>query len=192
MNPSLPKLYLARHGQTEWSLTGQHTGRTDIALTPVGEEEARRLGERLRDFTVANVFTSPLQRASKTCEIAGYGDHAIAEDALMEWHYGDYEGKRITEIRELDSDWLLFRDGAPNGETPNQVQARVDRFIQRVRSLEGDSLAFAHGHILRIVATRWIGLPIASSSIFTIDTATLSILGYEHNLDEPVIRVWNS
>ncbi len=192
MNPELPKLYLARHGQTEWSLTGQHTGRTDIALTAQGEEQARMLGQRLKEFTFTNVFTSPLQRASKTCEIAGYGEVAIRDDDLMEWHYGDHEGKRSAEIRAIDEDWLLFRDGAPNGETPEQVRVRVDRFIHRVRQLEGDTLAFAHGHLLRIVATRWVGLPIESSGIFTLDTATMSILGYDHNLDEPVVRVWNS
>ncbi len=192
MSKELPIIYLARHGETAWSLTGQHTGLTDLPLTERGEHTARRLGERLRGLTFAKVFTSPLQRAAKTCELAGFAARAEIDHDLVEWDYGDYEGRRGTEIRADRPDWNLFRDGCPGGESPAQVAARADRVISRVRAIEGDVLLFTSGHFIRVLATSWIGLePTVNSRSFMLSTASLSALGYEESLSRPVIRFWN-
>ena len=191
MKPALPLVYLARHGDTAWSLSGQHTGLTDLPLLPVGERNARRLGERLRGLAFAKVFTSPLQRAAHTCELAGFGAVAETESDLVEWDYGDYEGRTSAEIKATRPDWWLFRDGCPGGESPSQVVARADRVIARVRAIEGDVLLFSSGHLLRVLAARWLGLEATGAALLLLGTASLSALGYEHNRDEPALRLWN-
>ena len=191
MAEALPVIYLARHGETAWSLSGQHTGRTDLPLTERGERNARALGERLRGLAFAKVFTSPLQRAVKTCELAGFGTVAELDPDLAEWNYGQYEGRRTTEILAERPDWQLFRDGCPGGETPDQVGIRADRVVSRVRAVRGDVLVFSSAHILRVLAARWLGLEAAGGRYFPLSTASLSLLGYEHNLAEPAIRLWN-
>lgn len=191
MSEGLPVTYLARHGETAWSLSGQHTGLTDLPLTEHGERNARRLGERLRELTFARVLTSPLQRASRTCELAGYGTVAEVDGDLLEWNYGDYEGRRTVEIHAERPDWQLFRDGCPGGESPEQVGARADRVVNRVRAIQGDVLLFSSGHFLRVFAARWLGLESAGGRYFLLSTSSLSALGYEHNRSEPVIRLWN-
>jgi probable phosphoglycerate mutase len=191
MAEALPVVYLARHGETAWSLSGQHTGRTDLPLTERGEANARALGARLSGLSFAMVFTSPLQRAVRTCQLAGFGEKAEADPKLVEWDYGQYEGRRTVEILEERPDWYLFRDGCPGGETPDQVGARADRVIDRIRAVQGDVLVFSSAHILRVLAARWLGLEAARGRYFVLSTATLSLLGYEHNLGEPVIRLWN-
>lgn len=191
MSDALPRIYLARHGETAWSLSGQHTGLTDLPLTERGERNARQLGERLRGLTVATVLTSPLQRAAHTCELAGFGAVATRERDLVEWDYGRYEGKRTAEIHAERPDWNLFRDGCPDGESPAAIGARADRVVQRLRGLPGDALLFSSGHILRVLAARWLGLPPAGAGLLLLSTASLSILGYEHHRDEPAIHLWN-
>jgi broad specificity phosphatase PhoE len=188
----LPRLYLARHGETEWTLSGQHTGRTDIALTPNGEADARRLGERLKNHSFALVLTSPLQRARRTCELAGFGDRAEIEPNLREWDYGEFEGLKTAEIRQRQPNWSLFRDGCPGGETAELVGARADAVIARVKAATGDSLVFSHGHMLRVLTARWLGLPPTGGRMFFCDPTSLGTLGYEHDKpDEPVLRLWN-
>ena len=191
MSQALPSVYLARHGETEWTVTGQHTGRTDIPLTERGERNARALGERLNGLTFAHVFTSPLQRARRTCELAGFGNRAAVDADLVEWNYGDYEGLKSADILKQRPDWKLFRDGCPGGESVAQVGARADRVVGRLRALEGDVLLFSSGHFLRVLAARWLGLEPSAGRYFYLGTATLSVLGYEHGLDEPVVRLWN-
>jgi broad specificity phosphatase PhoE len=192
MNPVvLPAVYLARHGETAWSLTGQHTGFTDLLLTERGERNARRLGERLAGLVFAKVFTSPLQRATRTCELAGFGSAAEADRDLVEWNYGEYEGLRTVEIHVKRPDWQLFRDGCPGGESPEQVGVRADRVVSRVRAINGDVLIFSSGHFLRVLAARWLGLEPAAGRFFMLDTASLSVLGYERSLCRPVLRLWN-
>jgi broad specificity phosphatase PhoE len=188
----LPILYLARHGETAWSLSGQHTGLTDLPLTERGEETARRLGQRLKGLTLVKVFTSPLQRARVTCELAGLGSAAEIDSDLVEWDYGKYEGRRGSDIRAESPDWNLFRDGCPGGESPEQVSARAERVITRVRKIPGNVLLFTSGHFIRVLAARWLGLePTANSRFFMLSTASLSALGYEGALSRPVIRFWN-
>jgi broad specificity phosphatase PhoE len=184
------ELYVARHGETAWSLSGQHTGRTDLPLTERGERQARALGERLRGYAVAAVLTSPSQRAVRTGQIAGF-DMAEIDPDLAEWDYGQYEGRRTAEILQERPDWQLFRDGCPGGESPQQVGARADRVIQRVRAIDGNVLIFSSGHISRVLAARWLGLEPAGGRYLLLGTASLSVLGYEHNLAEPAIRLWN-
>jgi probable phosphoglycerate mutase len=192
VSDNLPVVYLARHGETAWSLTGQHTGLTDLPLTERGERTARRLGERLQGLTFAKVFTSPLQRASRTCELAGFGEVAEVDRDLVEWDYGQYEGRRGAEIRSERPDWQLFRDGCPGGESPKQVAARADRVVIRVRAVQGDVLIFTSGHFMRVLASRWLGLePTQNSRYFALSTASLSALGYEQDLSRPAIRLWN-
>jgi len=192
MSELLPVVYLARHGETTWSLSGQHTGLTDLPLTPNGERNARRLGQRLKGMTFSSVFTSPLQRAARTCELAGFGIVAEPDLDLVEWNYGQYEGLRSAEILAKRPDWQLFRDGAPGGESPAQVAERADRVVQRVRSIHGDVLLFSSGHFIRVFAIRWLGLdPESVGKYFLLTTASLSAVGYEHNLSQPVIRLWN-
>ncbi len=192
MSDKLPTIYLARHGETAWSLTGQHTGLTDLPLTAHGERNAAHLGERLRGLKFAKVFTSPLQRAVQTCELAGFKAMAEIDHDLVEWNYGDYEGRRTVEIHAERPDWQLFRDGCPGGESPKQIGARADRVVSRVRAEQGDVLLFSSGHFLRVLAARWLGLEPAAGKFFTLDTASLSELGYERDLTAPVIRLWNS
>jgi broad specificity phosphatase PhoE len=191
MSEILPMLYLARHGETAWSLTGQHTGLTDMPLTERGERNARRLGERLAGLTFAKVFTSPLQRATRICELAGVAAAAEADRDLVEWDYGKYEGLRTAEIHASRPEWQLFRDGCPGGESPDQVSARADRVVSRVRAIKGDVLIFSSGHFLRMLAARWLGLEPAAGRFFLLSTASLSALGYENTLSQPVIRLWD-
>jgi probable phosphoglycerate mutase len=187
----LPVIYLARHGETAWSVTGQHTGLTDLPLNERGERNALRLRERLAGSVFAKVLTSPLQRAVRTCELAGFGAAAEIDRDLVEWNYGDYEGLRTAEIRAKRPDWQLFRDGCPNGESPEQVGARADRVVSRVRAVKGDVLIFSSGHILRVFAARWLGLEPFAGKFFMLNTASLSALSYEHELSQPAIRFWN-
>ncbi|HJT22475.1 MAG TPA: histidine phosphatase family protein [Nitrospira sp.] len=192
MSQELPIVYIARHGETAWTLSGQHTGLTDLPLTERGEDMARRLGDRLKGLTFASVLTSPLQRATRTCELAGFGAVAEVDRNLLEWNYGDYEGRRTVDIRAERPGWELFRDGCPGGESPNQVGERADRIVQRVRAVQGDVLVFTSGHFSRVLATRWLGLePTVNCKFFMLSTASLSAVGYEHDRSRPVIRLWN-
>ena len=188
----LPVIYLARHGETAWSLSGQHTGLTDLPLTERGERTARRLGERLKGLTLDRVLTSPLQRARRTCDLAGFGNVAEVDHDLVEWDYGQYVGRRTAEIQAERPDWQLFRDGCPGGESPAQVAVRADRVVGRVRAVQGDVLLFSSGHFMRVLAARWLGIePTTNSRYFMLSTASLSALGYEHELSRPVVQLWN-
>jgi probable phosphoglycerate mutase len=192
MSNALARVYVVRHGETEWSLSGRHTGRADIPLTANGEDNARRLRERLRGLRFALVLTSPLQRARRTCELAGFGAVAQADPDLMEWNYGAYEGRVRDDILRERPGWFLFNDGCPGGEGPADVGARADRVLARLRSAPGDVLVFAHGHILRVLTARWLGLSPQDARFFYFSTAALGILGYEHDDPaQPVIRLWN-
>ncbi|HEX2228828.1 MAG TPA: histidine phosphatase family protein [Candidatus Binatia bacterium] len=184
------QIYLIRHGETEWSLTGQHTGVTDIPLTENGRRLAKLLQPVLSKETFALVLTSPLQRARKTSELAGFGGRAEVDRDLREWNYGAYEGLTTKQIRTQAPGWMLFRDGCPGGESPEQIGARVDRAIARVRAAEGDVVLFAHGHIFRVFAARWLGFPAAAGCHFLLDTATLNILSYYHEI--PAVKRWNA
>ena len=192
MTEVLPVVYVARHGETAWSISGQHTGLTDLPLTQNGERNARRLGGRLKGLTFAKVFTSPLQRARQTCDLAGFGPAAEIDPDLVEWDYGRYEGLRTAEILAQRPDWQLFQDGCPGGESPAQVGERADRVVQRVRAVPGNVLLFSSGHFIRVLAARWLALgPGSAGRCFLLSTASLSALSYEHNLSRPVIRLWN-
>ncbi len=189
----LPLVYYIRHGETAWSLSGQHTGRTDLPLTEHGEEEARKLADRFSAVDFARVFTSPLQRARRTSEFAGLGAAAKVEADAVEWDYGDYEGQRPADIRKERPDWNIFRDGCPQGESPDQVSARADQLISRLRKLEGNVALFSHGQFGRVLAARWIGMPVGQAQHFLLRTASLSILGFEHDRAEvPAIILWNA
>jgi broad specificity phosphatase PhoE len=187
----LPLIYLARHGETAWSISGQHTGRSDIPLTERGEGDARRLGERLKGLSVSRVFTSPLQRAKHTCELAGFGDVATTDDDLVEWDYGLYEGRTTDEIHQQSPGWEIFRDGCPKGESIAEIGGRADRVVARLRAIDGNVLLFSSSHFLRVLTARWLGQEPSSGQYFLLDTASLSILGYEHVRQKPVIRLWN-
>jgi probable phosphoglycerate mutase len=187
----LPIVYLARHGETAWSLSGQHTGRTDLPLTARGEENARRLGERLRGLALARVLTSPLKRAADTCALAGFGTAAAIDDDLREWDYGEYEGRRTAEIRAERPGWQIFRDGCPGGESPDEIGRRADRVVSRVRAVSGNVLLFSSGHFLRVLVARWLGLAPEAGRYLLLRTASLGALGYEHDRSEPVIRLWD-
>ena len=182
-------VFAIRHGETVWSLTGQHTGTTDIPLTDNG----RRLAQRMRPVLARNAFElvlcSPMQRARETCELAGFGDKVVIDPNLVEWNYGAYEGLTPKQIHEVAPGWLIFRDGCPGGETPEQVGARVDRVIARSQAAEGDSALFAHGHVLRVLVARWIGLPAGGGQHFLLDTGTMCVLGYYREI--PAVRIWN-
>jgi broad specificity phosphatase PhoE len=191
MSETLPVVYLARHGETAWTISHQHTGRTDLPLTPRGEAEATRLGQRLARLTFASVQTSPLRRAVRTCELARFGSMAEIEPDLVEWNYGAYEGRTSAEIHSERPDWELFRDGAPEGESPEQIGARADRVIRHVRAVDGNTLLFSSGHFLRVFAARWLGLPPGAGRYLFLGTASLSALGYEHDHSDPVICLWN-
>lgn len=190
---NLARLYLIRHGETAWSLSGQHTGRTDIPLTEQGEQEARDLGERIRTLKFSRVLTSPRQRARRTCELVGLDTLAEIEPDLAEWDYGDYEGLNSADIRNGRPDWHLFRDGCPGGESPAQISERADRVIARLRAFEGNIAIFSHGHFGRVLAARWIGLAVGQAQPFLLSTASLSVLGYEHDrAEQSAIVLWNS
>lgn len=191
MTAALPAIYLARHGETAWSISGQHTGLTDLPLTARGERNATRLGERLKGMQFAKVFTSPLQRASLTCKLAGFGSVAEVDPDLVEWNYGNFEGRKTDEIYRDYPNWQLFRDGCPGGESPDQVAGRADRVIARVKLLSGDVLLFSSGHFLRMLAARWLQLEPQGGRYFLLSTASLSTVGYEHGAAEPVIKLWN-
>jgi len=191
MSTELPVIYLARHGDTAWTVSGQHTGRIDLPLIPEGEENARRLGERLKAIQFKKVFCSPLKRAVRTCELAGFASVAEVDPDLVEWDYGVYEGLRLAEISKERPGWDIFRDGCPGGEDAAQVGERVDRVIAHVRAIEGTVLLFSSGHTLRVLASRWLGLEPAAGRYFVLHTTSLSAVGYEHNMSQPVIRLWN-
>lgn len=189
MKPNFPALWLLRHGETEWTLAGKHTGRTDISLTPCGENQALALGQHLQGQSVPRVLTSPLVRAHKTCMLAGFGDQAEIEPDLMEWDYGQYEGLTTAQIRTLVPGWTIWSHAAPGGETPEDVAQRADRVIARVREFDEDVALFAHGHLLRVLAARWLGLPASMGGSLVLDTASASLLSTER--ERPVIRHWN-
>lgn len=192
-NGKLAQIYLIRHGQTAWSISRKHAGRTDVPLNKQGEEESRKLADRLLPVEFSRVLTSPLQRARRTCELAGFGDVAEIEPDLTEWDYGDYEGQLSSDTRKEWPEWNLFRDGGLHGELPTQVSGRADRLIARMRTFEGNIAVFSHGQFLRVLTARWIGLPVAHAQHFVLDTTSISILGYEHDLEEqPAILLWNA
>lgn len=192
MSSDSPRLYLARHGDTAWTDSGQHTGRTDLPLNERGEERARQLGEFLRPMSFTRVFTSPLMRASKTCELAGFGVGVEIDRDLVEWDYGSYEGKTTSDILKERPGWELFRDGCPGGEAAGDVADRADRFLARIRDSGGHVLAFSSGHIIRTITARWLGLPPAMGRMFFCEPASVGVLGFEHGCrDEPVLRLWN-
>lgn len=191
MSNNFPSAYLARHGETAWTITGQHTGLTDLPLTERGECNATRLRERLGGLTFAKVFTSPLRRAMRTCELAGFASIAQIDRDLLEWNYGEYEGRLTADILAERPNWELFRDGCPGGESPQQVAFRADRVVERIRAVAGNVLLFSSGHFLRMLAARWTGLETLHARSLMLGTASLSELGYEHNLSQPVIRLWN-
>lgn len=188
---ALPQIYIVRHGQTAWALTGQHTGRTDVPLTPTGEEEAHQVAKRLAGLTFSRVYCSPSQRARRTCEIAGFGAEMIVDPDLAEWDYGKYEGLRTTEIRAVMPDWEIFRDGVPGGETLADISARADRVAARLKEAGDRPLVFSSGHLLRVLAARWLGQDASLGRFLAIGTASLGILSYEHTLADPVIALWN-
>jgi broad specificity phosphatase PhoE len=190
MAASTQRVYVVRHGETEWSLSGQHTGVTDIPLTENGRAVARRLQPILAEPSFTLVLTSPLSRARETCELAGLGGRAVLEPDLKEWNYGDYEGLTPKQIHAKAPGWMVFRDGCPGGETPAQVGARVDRVLARVRATPGDVALFAHGHVFRVLVARWIGLAPGAGQHFLLDTATLNVLGYYR--DSPAVKIWNA
>lgn len=190
-NDSLPRVYLARHGETEWSAAGRHTGRSNLALTTRGEQRARDLGKRLAGLNFDCVLSSPLMRALRTCELAGFGGVARENPNLVEWDYGEYEGRTTKSIQRNRPDWELFRDGCPGGESLVDVSARADRVIAQLRANGGNSLVFSSAHLLRVLAARWCGLDGALGRHLFLDTGSVSILGYDHSLDEPNIRLWN-
>lgn len=186
----IQQVYLIRHGETEWSLSGQHTGITDIPLTENGRKVAKLLQPVLAKETFALVLTSPLERARKTCELAGLGERAQIDRDLMEWNYGEYEGLTSRQVHAKTPGWMLFSDGCPGGESPDQVGARVDRVIARVRAVKGHVALFAHGHVFRVFAARWLGLPPAAGCHFLLDTATLNVLSYYRGM--PAVKRWNA
>jgi probable phosphoglycerate mutase len=184
------RLFAVRHGETAWSLSGQHTGTTDLPLTQKGRDLAERLRPILARQSFALTLSSPLVRARETCELAGLGGQARIEPDLAEWNYGRYEGLTTAQIHAEVPGWLIFRDGCPGGESPEQIGARVDRVIAKVRAVEGDAVVFAHGHLLRVLAARWVGLPTRAGQHFLLDTGTLGILGYYRGI--PAIKIWNA
>ena len=190
MSDVRPELVLVRHGETEWSRAGKHTGRTDIPLTDAGRRTAEVLRAPLSARSFARVLSSPLSRAADTCRLAGFGSEAELRDELLEWDYGEYDGLTTPEIREGRPGWFLWRDGCPGGESPDEVAARIDRLIAELQQLDGDAILFAHGHVLRVLSARWIELGPARGAHLVLGTATLSVLGWER--DTPAIRLWNA
>lgn len=188
----ISQIYLIRHGETTWSRSGQHTGRTDLPLTQSGERQSEVVGKVLCGTTFAQVLVSPLQRARRTCDLAGFGAAARVDPDLCEWNYGDYEGLTLAEIRIHRPNWEIYRDGAPGGESADQVAARAGRLIVRLRAVAGRIALFSHGHFLRALAVGWIGLPIQQGCHLSLDTGSISILAYDRNTDAPVISLWNA
>jgi probable phosphoglycerate mutase len=191
MSQPLPVVYLARHGETAWSLSGQHTSFTDLPLTDRGKRNAARLGDRLKGLSFAKVYTSPLSRALATCQIAGYGEVAELDPDLVEWNYGEYEGLTTAQIHATRPGWNLFRDGCPGGESTDEVGARAARVIARLRAVQGNVLLFSSGHFLRVLAAHWLGLDTSGGRYFMLSTASLSQLSYEHDFSEPAVSLWN-
>ena len=191
MSDTFPLVYLARHGETAWTVTGQHTGLTDLPLTERGEANARRLGPRLAGIPFARVFTSPLQRAVRTCELAGFAESAELDRNLVEWNYGQYEGRLTADVLRERPDWQLFRDGCPGGESPQQVAERADRVVNRVRTVAGNVLLFSSGHFLRVLATRWTEIAPINAQALMLSTASVSALSYENSLSRPAVLLWN-
>ncbi|MGX5828030.1 histidine phosphatase family protein [Mesorhizobium sp. 43Arga] len=191
MSSVLPQIHLVRHGETAWSLSGQHTGRTDMPLTPAGEAAARGVAERLKGLSFSAVWSSPSQRAYNTSVLAGFGAASVRNDDLQEWDYGAYEGRTTKDILVERPGWNVFRDGCPQGETAADVGARADRIIRQLGEAGGSILIFSSAHFLRVLAARWLGLPPEGGALFVLDTASISVLGYEHDLSEPVVRKWN-
>lgn len=187
--PDPPELFLIRHAQTEWSEARRHTGRTDLPLTERGRSNALRVGRRLAGRRFARIFSSPLQRALETCQLAGFGDRVELRESLVEWDYGEYEGRTTADIRRERPGWSLWRDAVPGGESAEAVARRVDGIVAELRTLEGDALLFAHGHVLRVLAARWLGLPGAAGGSLALDTAAISALGFDR--ETPVLRLWN-
>ena len=186
----MPEIVLIRHGETEWSRDGRHTGRTDVPLTDAGRRQAELVGEWLEGRALVRVLTSPLGRALETCRLAGFGDRAEPREELLEWDYGEYEGLTTPEIRERRPDWYLWRDGCPGGESAADVGRRVDALVAELREADADAAVFAHGHVLRVLTARWLGLGPEKGALFALATATLSVLGWER--ETAVIRVWNA
>ena len=185
-------VWLIRHGETEWTVSRRHTGLTDLPLTAAGEDQARSLRNCLQGASFEKVFCSPLQRAARTCELSGYGSVAEVDRDLVEWNYGDYEGEKRPQILAERPTWVIFRDGCPNGESPADIVARADRFLSRIRTINGSVAVFSSGHFLRVLIARWLGLNPSAGGYFKLGTATLTVLGYDHNsIDEPVIRLLN-
>jgi broad specificity phosphatase PhoE len=192
MNDLLPHIVVIRHGETEWSRSGRHTGRTDLPLTDRGHEQARSVGARLKGVALRRVFSSPLQRATRTAELAGFGPLLELDPDLLEWNYGDYEGRRTAEIRAERPGWNVFRDGCPNGESLRDVSVRADRVVARLRKAEGDVAIFSHAHFLRVLTVRWLRLDPLAALAFVVHPAAVGLLGYEHgSRDEPVLIRWN-
>lgn len=189
MASAFPEITLVRHGETEWSTSGKHTGRSDIPLTAKGEEAARKLGDRLRDKSFTAVWSSPSLRARRTAELAGF--IAEVKPDLAEWDYGAYEGLKTKEILLELPGWSLFRDGCPQGESVADAGARADRVVTALRAAGGNVLVFSSAHFLRTLTARWLGLAPADGALFVLDTASVSVLGYEHDMSEPVLRRWN-
>jgi probable phosphoglycerate mutase len=191
MKADLPEVWIARHGETAWTRTEQHTGVTDVPLTAAGEAEALRLRERLAGVLFARVWTSPRVRARRTCELAGFGDRTEVDEDLREWDYGDYEGLRSVDIHAHRPGWTIFANGAPGGESPAEVSARADRVIARLSAVPGNVLVFGHGHFSRVLGARWIGLPVAAGARLLLSTAAVSVLGYDHGPEAPALKLWN-
>jgi broad specificity phosphatase PhoE len=191
MSSVLPEIYLVRHGETEWSASGKHTGRTDMPLTVAGEAAARGVADRLKGLSFSAVWSSPSQRAFNTCVLAGFGAAGVKKDDLAEWDYGSYEGLTTRQILAERPGWNVFRDGCPGGEAAANVGARADAIVGQLREVDGSVLLFSSAHFLRVLTARWLGLPPEDGALLVLDTASLSILGYEHDLTEPVIRRWN-
>lgn len=185
------RLFLIRHGETAWSRSGQHTGHTDLPLTDIGQRQARLLSARLQPFTFTHAFTSPLQRAEQTCRLAGFSSTATVTSDLSEWDYGDYESLHTVDILRGRPGWNLFADGAPNGESPGQIAARADHFLSIIRPLHGDVIAFSSGHIIRVLAARWLGLAAINGAGFSTGTTSINILGHEHPGGPPAVLLWN-
>ena len=191
MSSVLPQIHLVRHGETAWSLSGQHTGRTDMPLTQAGEAAARGVADRLKGLTFSAVWSSPSQRAYNTSVLAGFGARSVKNDDLQEWDYGAYEGLTTKQILAERPGWNVFRDGCPKGESAADVGARADRIVRQLRETAGDILIFSSAHFLRVLGARWVGLPPEGGALLVLDTTSISVLGYEHDLGEPVIRNWN-
>ncbi|MER8467134.1 histidine phosphatase family protein [Mesorhizobium sp. M1396] len=191
MSSAFPQIHLVRHGETAWSLSGRHTGRTDMPLTPAGEAAARDVADRLRGLSFSAVWSSPSQRAYNTSVLAGFGAESVKQDDLQEWDYGAYEGLTTKQILAERPGWTVFRDGCPQGESATDVGARADAIVRQLREAGGSILVFSSAHFLRVLTARWLGLPPEGGALFVLDTASISVLGYEHDLGEPVIRKWN-